>query len=361
MATPLHALQELGQSVWYDNLRRAMLVDGELARYRDDYAVSGVTSNPTIFQRAVADGDDYDDTLRAAAERGIDDPEEAFWELATDDIRDAADVFRKLHEERDGADGFVSLELPPRLSQDTDGSIALAEELFQRVGRRNVMIKVPGNPAGVPAIEELVHRGVNVNVTLLFSLPQWEAVAEAYVRGLARRRADGLDLDVASVASFFISRIDAKANARLPEPLHNRLGIANARLVHAAWHRLLGSDRWRDLAASGARPQRLLWASTGTKDPSLPDTYYVEALAARDTVDTMPDDTLRAFADHGTVGEPLPPDAGDAEEVARDAAAAGVELDALGEELQEEGDRKFADSFDELLACVADKLHGGGR
>ncbi|MBW3578034.1 MAG: bifunctional transaldolase/phosoglucose isomerase [Actinobacteria bacterium] len=355
MTNPLHELQELGQSVWYDNIRRAMLTSGELARYHRDYAVTGVTSNPTIFERAISGGDDYDDTLRTSVEQGIEDPEELFWSLAVDDIRDAADVLRGVYDDTDGADGYVSLELPPRLSRNTEGSIALAQELFSRVGRRNVMIKVPGMPEGVSAIEELTFRGVNVNVTLLFSLGQWRAVAEAYLRGLERRREAGEDLDVASVASFFISRIDGKANERLPDQLRNRLGVANGHLAYVAYRELLVSERWRSLEQDGARPQRVLFASTSTKDPALADTYYVEALAAPDTVDTMPESTLLAFARDGTVGEPLPSQAPEAERIARRAEDAGVSLEELGRELQEEGDEKFADSFRRLLECIGNK------
>ncbi|MDP9023004.1 MAG: bifunctional transaldolase/phosoglucose isomerase [Actinomycetota bacterium] len=356
MGNPLHQLQALGQSVWYDNIRRALLTSGELERYRHDYAVSGVTSNPTIFERAISGSDDYDEDLRTAIARGVDDAEELFWGLAVDDIREAADVFREVFDRSDGADGYVSLELPPRLSHDTEGSIELGEELFGRVDRPNVMIKVPGTAAGVPAIEELIFRGVNVNVTLLFSVSQWRAVAESYMRGLEHRQAHGDDLDVASVASFFISRIDGKANDRLPDTLRNRLGITNAQLAYSAYHMLLGSPRWEALADAEARPQRLLWASTSTKDPKLSDTFYVEALVAPGTVNTMPESTLVAFAKHGTVGTPLSADDTEAREVAQRAEVADVDLDELGRELQEEGDEKFADSFRQLLGCIEDKV-----
>lgn len=352
----LHELQELGQSVWYDNIRRALLTSGELERYLEDYAVSGVTSNPTIFERAISGSDDYDEALREAVDRGVEDPEELFWELAVDDIRDGADVLRDIFDRTDGGDGYVSLELPPRLSRDTGGSVALAEELFARVDRPNVMIKVPGTPAGVPAIEELIFRGVNVNVTLLFSLPQWRAVAEAYLRGLERRREAGRDLDVASVASFFISRIDGKANERLPDGLRNRLGVASGHLAYGAHRELLASERWQELREAGARPQRVLWASTSTKDPGLPDTWYVEALAAPGTVSTMPEATMTAVATRGTIDGVLSPDASDAAEVTERAAAAGLDLEELGRELQEEGDEKFADSFRQLLAGLEEKI-----
>ncbi|MDP8930037.1 MAG: transaldolase, partial [Actinomycetota bacterium] len=327
---PLFELQSLGQSVWYDNIRRALIDSGQLAGYVERYAVTGVTANPTIFERAISGSDDYDDALREAVERGVEDPEEVFWELAVRDVRDAADVLRDVYDATGGTDGFVSLELPPRLTHDTDGAVQLATELFDRLDRPNVMIKVVGTGEGVPAVEELTYRGVNVNITLLFSLGQWEAVAEAYARGLERRLDERQKLDVASVASFFISRIDAKANQRLPRHLHNRLGVANAHLAYAAWRRWLSSDRWKRLAEAGARPQRLLWASTSTKDPELAEGFYVTALAAPDTVNTMPEQTMVAFASSGEVGETLSPDASEAEAVAAAAAAEGVDLEELG-------------------------------
>lgn len=264
-------------------------------------------------------------------------------------------MLRNAYESSEGTDGFVSLELPPRLSRDTHGSVELGTELFARLDRPNVMIKVPGTPEGVGAIEELIARGVNVNVTLLFSLPQWHAVAHAYLRGLARRAANGQDLRVASVASYFISRIDTKANGRLPPELHNRLGVASAQLAYAAFHQLMTTDGWQRLAAGGARPQRLLWASTSTKDPSLPETFYVSALAAAGTVNTMPDATMLAFARTGEIDGPLSADGGDAEAWVQRAAAHGVDIDRLGEELQAEGDVAFADAFERLLSCIGTK------
>ncbi len=356
MTTPLHRLQDLGQSVWYDNIHRALLESGGLRDYVNQYAVSGVTSNPSIFEKAISGASDYDDALRLAIERDVDDPEELFWELAVRDIQDAADVLRDTYEASDGNDGFVSLELPPRLSHDTEGSVQLGVELFTRLDRPNVMIKVPGTPEGIGAIEELIRFGVNVNVTLLFSLSQWRAVAQAYLRGLERRIDAGDDLDVASVASFFISRIDAKANDRLPSELHNRLGVASAQLAYTAHSELMASDRWGRLSFSGARPQRLLWASTSTKDPELPETFYVSALAAAGTVNTMPEATMLAFARSGEVAGTMPTDSADAEVWARRAAAEGVDLEALGDELQAEGDTSFADAFDRLLGCIRTKV-----
>ena len=356
MSTPLHRLNELGQSVWYDNIRRALLDSGRLREYVDDYAVTGVTSNPSIFERAIAGSSDYDGQLRSSLDAGIEDPEELFWELAIRDIRDTADLLRDVHDRSDGTDGFVSLELPPRLSRDTSGSVDLGTELFDRLDRPNVMIKVPGTPEGVAAIEELTSRGVNVNVTLLFSLPQWQAVSDAYLRGLERRAEAGDDLQVSSVASYFISRIDAKANERLPGELHDRLGVASAKLAYAAYHEMIASERWGRLADAGARPQRLLWASTSTKDPALPETFYVAALAAPGTVDTMPEATMLAFARSGEVDGTLPTDGGDAHVWVERAAAHDVELEPLGEELQAEGDESFADAFGRLLTCIESKV-----
>jgi len=360
MNQPLHQLHELGQSIWYDNIRRAMLDSGRLREYVEEYAVTGVTSNPSIFERAIAGSSDYDTALRAAVERGVRDPEALFWELAIEDIRDAADVLRPVYEASDGEDGFVSLELPPRLSRDTRGSVEFGQELFARVGRPNAMIKVPGTAEGVEAIEELIHRGVNVNVTLLFSLLQWSAVADAYLRGLDRRAAEGLDLRVASVASYFISRIDAKANPRLPEPLQNRLGVASAQLAFTAYRRMLETEGWQRLASLDAQPQRLLWASTSTKDPALPETFYVRVLAAPGTVNTMPESTLLAFARAGELDGAMSAESAETAGAVEAALGHGVELDALGEELQAEGDAAFADAFDRLLGCIATKVRALG-
>lgn len=353
---PLHQLQALGQSVWYDNLRRALLDSGELARYLDDYAVSGVTSNPTIFEHAITGSDEYDDALSAAVAEGATDPEAVFWDLATADIRGAADVLADVHRRTNGRDGYVSLELPPRVTRDTAGAVEMGRDLFARIDRPNVMIKVTGTPEGVNAVEELVYRGVPVNITLLFSVPQWEAVADAHARGLERRQAEGRGLDVASIASFFVSRIDSKANERLPDSLVNRLGVANCQLVYAAYRQWLDSDRWQRLEAAGASPQRLLWASTSAKDPRLADTFYVTALAAPDTVNTMPDATLKTFAVHGEVTGALDRDTSEAEKVVASANEAGVSLPELGQELQDEGDAKFAASFDRLLRSLENKI-----
>jgi transaldolase len=364
MNEPLSRLRELGQSIWCDNIQRALLESGRLRKLVDEYAVSGVTSNPSIFEQAISGSSEYDDGLRDALERGITDAEELFWELAIRDIRDAADVLRGVYEATDGADGFVSLELPPRLSRDAAGSVELGARLFTRLDRPNVMIKVPGTLDGIAAIEELIYRGVNVNVTLLFSIPQWREVWYAYIRALERRLGDGRDLRVASVASFFISRIDGKANTRLPAELHNRIGVSSAKLAYVAYRRLLDTGRWQRLARAGARAQRLLWASTSTKDPALPKTYYVRLLAAPGTVNTMPEATLLAFAASGTVDEAMRPDRNDAQSYLERAAAHGLDLEALGEELQEEGDTSFAEAFDHLLDCIRRKsaaLQSDGR
>jgi transaldolase / glucose-6-phosphate isomerase len=356
----LHDLAATGQSVWYDNIRRALLDSGELASYLDRYAVTGVTSNPTIFESAIAGGGDYDQAIADAVTDGVEDPEGVFWRLAIRDIQDAADLLASVYEETEGRDGFVSLELPPRLVHDTDGSIEMALELVRRVDRPNLMVKVPGTAAGMGAIEELIARGVNVNVTLLFSLSQWSDTAEAYLRGLERRREAGQDLDVASVASFFVSRIDAAANEALPDELRNRLAVANAQLAYAAYQDLLDSPRWQELASAGARPQRLLWASTSAKDPRLDDGFYVQALAASGTVNTMPEHTMLAFDRDGAVTGTLGRDIAEAEEIAAAASEAGVGLESLGRRLQQEGDQSFATSFDNLLACIRTKLEAMG-
>lgn len=356
----LHDLAATGQSVWYDNIRRALLDSGELASYLDRYAVTGVTSNPTIFEQAIAGGGDYDEAIAAALSEGIDDPEAVFWRLAIRDIQDTADLLAPVHQETEGLDGYVSLELPPRLIHDTDGSIEMALELARRVDRPNLMVKVPGTTAGMGAIEELIARGVHVNVTLLFSLSQWSDTAEAYLRGLERRKEAGQALSVASVASFFVSRIDAAANPSLPDELRNHLAVANAQLAYVAYRDLLDTPRWQELAAAGAQPQRLLWASTSAKDPHLDDGFYVQALAAAGTVNTMPEPTMLAFDRDGEVTGTLGRDIAAAEKVAAAASEAGVGLESLGRRLQQEGDESFAASFDNLLDCIRTKLAAMG-
>lgn len=353
---PLHDLAATGQSIWYDDLRRGLIDSGDLASYLDDYAVTGVTSNPTIFEQAIAGSRDYDHAIMGALGEGVDDPERIFWRLAVRDVQDTADLLASVHERTEGGDGFVSLELPPRLIDDAEGSIAFGQELARRVGRDNLMVKVPGTAAGARVIEALTADGINVNVTLLFSLEQWRRAAEAHLRGLEQRRADGKHLEVASVASFFISRIDKAANPGLPDELHNRVAVANAQMVLAAHDELVRSARWRELAEQGARPQRLLWASTSAKDPRLDDTYYVRELAAPGTVNTMPEVTLFAFARDGQVDDVLEPDASAAEEVLGAAAEVGLDLTALGEQLQRDGGDGFTASFEALLGCIRTKV-----
>ncbi|HEX2275015.1 MAG TPA: bifunctional transaldolase/phosoglucose isomerase [Acidimicrobiales bacterium] len=350
----LHRLQQAGQSVWYDNIRRGLLASGELARYIQDYAVTGVTSNPTIFERAITSSADYDDGIRFA------DPvassvEELFSALAVDDVAAAADLLHAVYEDTGGRDGYVALDVSPALAHDAGGTVAAAQDLFARVGRPNVMITVPGTGEGLAAVEELVAAGVNINVTLLFSTAQYAAAADAWVRGMERRAARGAGLGVASVASVFVSRWDAAADPHLPDELRGTTGVASARMTYACYRGLLASDRWTALMAAGAAPQRVLWASTGTKDPTLPDTYYLTALAAPDTVATVPEPTLLAFADHGEVGPLLDGDRAAAEGALASVSAAGIDLEALAADLQEKGVAGFAESFDRLLLKLESK------
>jgi transaldolase len=298
----LQQLHDAGVSIWLDTLSRDLLDSGGFAELVADCAVTGATSNPTIFAKAITGSDDYDDQLRAAVASGVRDPQELFFELALDDVRDAADVLRPAYDASDGRDGFVSFECTPDLADDTAATIAQALELWDRLARPNVMIKVPATEAGIPAIEELTARGVNVNITLLFSVTRYEQVIDAYIAGLQRRVTDRQPVDaIASVASFFVSRVDTKADALLPadSPLRGRLAIANAHVAYGRYRERFADERWAALAAAGARPQRPLWASTGTKDPAYSDVLYVEELIAADVVNTMPEATLRAFADHG--------------------------------------------------------------
>ena len=348
-------LRELGQSLWLDNITREMLVDGTLRRYIDDFDVSGLTSNPTIFDHAIRSGGFYDDSIRrrsAAGQSG----EDLFIDLALEDLAQAADLFRPAHEESGGVDGWVSMELSPLLADDTAGSIREAKRLHARAERANLFIKIPGTPAGVPAIEEAIFAGVPINVTLLFSREQYLAAANAYVRGVERRIAAGLDPGVDSAASLFVSRWDVAIKDKVPRELRNRLGIAIAKLTYKAYRELLASPRWRALANAGARPQRLLWASTGTKDPEAPDTLYIEALAAPDTINTMPDKTLLAFADHGQLEGMLPLDSGDADQVIDEFRHAGIDDAALAPRLQIEGARAFDNAWHDLLDCIAAKV-----
>jgi transaldolase len=345
-------LHESGQSLWLDNITRDLLDSGTLARFITEDSVTGLTSNPTIFDKAITGSTDYDDAMRAAAGQPA---EEVFFDLAIDDLRRAADLFRPRFDETDGVDGWVSLEVSPRLASDTQSTIAEAKRLHARADRPNLYIKVPGTPEGIPAIEELIFSGVPVNVTLLFSPDHYVAAAGAYQRGLERRHEAGLDLRVSSVASLFVSRWDVAVSGKLPAELSDRLGIAIGKQAYRAYRDVLASSRWAALEDAGARPQRLLFASTGTKDPALPDTYYITALAAEQSIDTMPQNTLEAFVDHGEVKELLRADGGDADDTITKIAAAGIDIDALAAQLQEEGAASFVKSWNELLAQVESK------
>ena len=347
-------LHALGQSLWLDTITHALLTSGTLDRYIREFAVTGLTSNPTIFDHAIKDGEFYDDAIRRRSLAGMSD-EALFFELATEDLVQAADLFRPIHDATGGVDGWVSLEVSPLLADDTAGSIKAAAGLHARAERPNFFIKIPGTRAGIPAIEESIFAGVPVNVTLLFSREHYIAAAEAYMRGVERRITAGRDPRVASVASVFVSRWDVAVKDKVPDALRNRLGIAVAMRTYKAYCELLGSPRWQELAARGTLPQRLLWGSTGTKDPTAPDGLYVEALAAPDTINTMPEKTLLAFSDHGEVKGAMPIDGGDAEAVLTDFAAAGVDDDTLAADLQREGSAAFARSWHELMLGIAAK------
>ncbi len=347
-------LHRLGQSLWLDNISRGMLDDGTLQGYIDEYSVTGLTSNPTIFDEAIGGGEAYDAGVREKAQAGK-SGEALFIELALEDLRRAADLFRPIFAATHGVDGWVSMELSPLLESDTAGSIAAAAQIHRQADRPNLYIKIPGTPAGIAAIEASIYGGVPVNVTLLFSREQYLAAAEAYLRGIERRIAAGLDPKVGSVASVFVSRWDKAVSDRVPDELRNQLGIAVARRTYRAYRELLASARWKKLAEGGAQPQRLLWGSTGTKDPQASDTLYVEALAAPDTINTMPEKTLHAFADHGRLRGEMPLDGGDAEAVLRRLVKAGIDIDQLAERLQQEGAQSFIKSWQSLLQRIAVK------
>ena len=347
-------LQALGQSLWLDNITRQLLDDGTLAGYIDELSITGLTSNPTIFEHAIGKGDAYDEQIATLGREGR-SGEDLFFELALRDLTRAADLFRPIHDATGGTDGWASLEVSPLLVDDAAKTIAAAARLHAAAARPNLYIKIPGTKAGVEAIEASVFAGVPINVTLLFSREQYVDSAQAYLRGIERRIAAGLDPIVESVASLFVSRWDVAVNDRVPAGQRNRLGIAIARRTYKAYRELLASSRWQKLAAAGAHPQRLLWASTGTKDPDAPDTLYIEALAAPDTVDTIPDKTLQAFAEHGKVGAPMALDGGDAETVIAEFRALGIDDAALAERLQKEGAGAFAKSWKGLLGGIAEK------
>ena len=347
-------LHDLGQSLWLDNITRGILDDGTLQRYIDELSVTGLTSNPTIFDHAIGTGDHYDPGIRQKAAEGR-SGEALFFDLAIEDLVRAADLFRPTHDRTGGVDGWVSLEVSPLLADDAAATVRAAAELHRRAHRANLFIKIPGTPDGVTAIEASIFGGVPVNVTLLFSAEQYVAAAGAYMRGIERRIAAGLDPRVDSVASLFVSRWDVAVKDTVPAPLRNRLGIAVAGRTYREYRRLLASPRWRALAAAGAGPQRLLWASTGTKDPAASDTLYVEALAAPDTINTIPDKTLKAFADHGRVSGVLSPDGGTADAVLAEFTRAGVDQAALATKLQRDGTASFDRSWKELLDRLAAK------
>jgi transaldolase len=355
----LQALHEAGVSLWLDTLSRELLDSGEFAGLIADFAVTGATSNPTIFAKAITGSDRYDDQLRAAVASGVPGPQELFFELALEDVGRAAELLRPTYDDSEGRDGFVSLECTPDLADDTRATIEQALELWSLLARPNVMIKVPATEAGIPAIEELTARGVNVNITLLFSLARYEQVIDAYLTGLERRLAAGQPLDaISSVASFFVSRVDAKTDALLPagSNLRGRVAIANAHRAYVRFRQRFADERWLALAEAGARAQRPLWASTGTKDPAYSDVLYVEELIAPEVINTMPEATLRAFADHGDVRGALSLDADAAEETLGLAADAGIDLPAVTAELEREGVRSFCDSYHQLLDCIETKL-----
>ena len=347
-------LHDLGQSLWLDNITRTLLDDGTLARYINEDSITGLTSNPSIFDKAIGDGDAYDAGIHAKTLAGL-SGEKLFTELALEDLRRAADLFAPVYRRTGGMDGWVSMEVSPLLAADSAGSIAAAKQIHAAGKRDNLFVKIPGTPEGVSAIEESIFLGIPINVTLLFSCAQYQAAAEAYLRGIERRIEAGLDPRVRSVASLFISRWDVAANEQLPEAMHNRLGIAVGRQTYRAYRQMLSSARWQKLAAAGAQPQRLLWASTGTKDPKAPDTLYVTALAAPDTINTVPENTLHAFADHGELDGVMPPDGGDAEAVLAQIGEAGVDVDALAQKLQRDGAASFVKSWRQLLQRIADK------
>jgi len=347
-------LHEMGQSLWLDNITRGLLTGGTLGRYIQEFSVTGLTSNPTIFEHAIKNSHDYDEAIHQKLKEGK-TGEALFFELALEDLRQAADLFRPIHDQTNGVDGWVSLEVSPLLAHDTASTLAAAKELYARAARPNLFIKIPGTKEGLPAIEEAIFAGVPINVTLLFSRAQYVAAAEAYLRGIERRIAAGLNPDVGSVASMFISRWDVAVRGKAPEALRDQLGIAVAGQTYEAYRSLLDSPRWQRILNDGARWQRLLWASTGTKDPKASDTLYIQALAAPFTVNTMPEATLKALADHGDISQTLPTHARYCDEVLARFAKAGIDTDALSAQLQDEGAESFVKSWNELLTSIASK------
>lgn len=367
---PLRSLSESGQSVWLDYIQRKLLATGELERLVEEDGVTGVTSNPAIFEKAVADSDDYDDVTARMGREGSADPKAVYEAIAMRDIREAADVLQSVYRETGRRDGYVSLEVSPHLAHDTEGTVAEARRLWNSVSRDNLLIKVPGTPEGVPAIERLIGEGISVNVTLLFAREAYEQVAQAYLRGLAKAAADGLDLGrIASVASFFISRIDTLADqmieARLEAAdeagkerlrgLMGKVAVANAKLTYKRYKEIMQGEGWQALAGRGARPQRLLWASTSTKNPGYRDVLYVEELVGEDTVNTVPPATLDAFRDHGKVRKSLEEDVEGASETMAALERAGVSMQEVTDQLLEDGVRLFSEAFDKLLATIEEE------
>ena len=353
-------LHDLGQSLWLDNITRDILENGTLKRYIDELSVTGLTSNPTIFDHAIKNSTAYDAAIRKKVGEGK-SGEALFFELAIEDLTRAADLFRPIWDGTNGVDGWVSLEVSPLLAYDTASTLAAAKSLHARAGRPNLLIKIPGTREGLPAIEEAIFAGIPINVTLLFSREQYVAAAEAYMRGVDRRIAAGLNPQIGSVASLFVSRWDAAVAARVPDALKNRLGIAIVKRTYKAARALFGSTAWQRAYNFGARPQRPLWASTGTKDPKASDVLYVKALASPYSVNTMPEGTLKALADHGEIGEPLPADGGDCEEVLAQFGKAGIDIDALAAQLQEEGAKSFVNSWHELMEVINSKSAALGK
>ena len=356
MSGATRVLTDAGQSIWLDNITRDLLTTGTLSRYVEDLSVAGITSNPTIFEKAITKGDAYDAQIRSLAAEGK-TGDDLLFELVLHDLTAAADILAPGHWRTAGVDGWVSVEVAPGLARDTEGTVSQAEWLFEKALRPNVFVKIPGTKEGVPAIEETIFRGVPVNVTLLFSEVQYVASAEAYMRGIERRVAAGLDPDVRSVASLFVSRWDKATADKLPVDLRNRLGIAVGALTYKAYRELKETDRWQRLENLGARPQRLLFASTGTKDPNASDVLYIEGLAAPNTINTMPEDTLLAFEDHGTVAALLPRDGGQAAEVLEACARTGIDVVQLAADLQTDGAKAFVDSWQRLGDAVAAKAN----
>jgi len=347
-------LHNAGQSIWLDNITRELLNQGGLQRYIDEFSVTGLTSNPTIFDHAIKDSTAYDEAILLELAKG-NRGEPLFFNLALEDLTRAAHLFRPIFDRTDGVDGWVSLEVSPLLAHDTDKTIAVAKELHARASCPNLLIKIPGTAAGVPAIEEAIFAGVPVNVTLLFSVKQYLAAAEAYIRGIERRIEAGLNPNIASVASIFVSRWDAAVAGKVPAGLNNQLGLAVAKRAYREYLTLLASSRWQRTYNAGARAQRLLWASTGAKDPKASDLLYIQALAAPYTVNTMPEKTLRALADHGRLGPTMNENEDDGGDVLRQFTQAGTDIDALAAQLQDEGAQSFAKSWEELLAVLESK------